>query len=146
MPSFVYNQGAQALGDGSTLWLSASVKVLLLKGTGYTPNRDHNFVSSLSPGSNEVTVLGYARQPLTSKTIVRNDTDDRIEYRAIDTPFGSLPAGETVEAAVIFDDAGVGDGAHRLIAYADLPSLPTTGGTFTVAWDAATGCFYLSTV
>ena len=81
---------------------------------------------------NEVTVAGYARQALAGEAISTNDTDDRVEYDATDVAFGALTAGETISAAVIFDQAGGADSARVLIAYLDVSDVATNGGAVTL--------------
>jgi hypothetical protein len=141
MASLVYNNGmylivTQALDLNS----ETDIRVLLLK-TGYTPDKDHVYVSDLTPASYEVTVSGYSRGVLTTTTISKDDTNDRVKFTAANYAFGALSTGETVIAAVAYK-YNVADSAAPLIAYADFTDTPTNGSTFTVNWHAD-GIFYI---
>lgn len=148
MSAALFNRGARVLGDGTTVWTSASIRALLLKGSGYTFDPDHDFVSDLTPGSNEVTVSGYSRQTLSGKSITTSDAADRVIYDADDPLFAALAAGETITGMVLFDNAGGADSARVLLAYypVNAPSgVATTGGDFSAVF-SSDGAFYLSTV
>ena len=69
MASSLYNTGLEKILDGTiNLDTPADVRCLLLK-SGYTFDPDHDFVSDLTPASNEITVSGYSRQALTGEVI-----------------------------------------------------------------------------
>jgi len=134
MADGTYNRGLDETGGGQ--WASGTWEALLLKGSGYTFNRDHDFVADLTPASNEVTVSGYSRQTLGSKTRTIDDTNDRITYDAADPNFGTLAAGETVSAMVLFRFV-TGDSDSILYGYYDLVDTATNGTSFTVTLGAA---------
>lgn len=94
----IFNNGLDALVDIAT----ADLRWLLLKGTGYTFSPDHDTVAALTPGTNEVSVAGYARQTLTGGTRTVDDANDRVTYTADDPDFGTLDPGETVTATVLY--------------------------------------------
>lgn len=99
----LYNTGLDLLGGDPDNWSNGGdFRALLLQGSGYTPNRDDVFVDDLVPGSNEVTGAGYSREVLASLTRTPTPASDRIIYGAADPNFGSIAAGETVTAMVIF--------------------------------------------
>lgn len=127
MADGVYNRGL----DEMATFTSNSFKVLLLKGSGYTFNKDHDFVADLTPASNEIAGSGYSRQTLASKTRTIDDTNDRITYDAADPAFGSIVTGETVSAMVLYRFV-TNDSDSILVAYYDLPDTPTDGNPFTV--------------
>lgn len=131
MADGVYNRGL----DEFAAFTSSTYKFLLLKGSGYTFNKDHDFVSDLTPGSNEVTVGGYTRQSAGTKTRTIDDSNDRITYDAADPAFGTLLAGETVSAMVLYRFVTV-DGDSILMAYYDLTDTATNGTAFTVTLGA----------
>jgi hypothetical protein len=95
----IYNNGLDALADIA----SADLRWMLLKGTGYTFNPDHDTVAALTPGSNEVSVTGYAREPLTGGTRTVDDSTDRVTYTADNPDFGTLAAGQTITALVLYE-------------------------------------------
>jgi hypothetical protein len=142
MASNVFTNGATKINRGDILFLTHDIKVLLLKGSGYTPDKDHDTLTDLVLASNEVTVAGYSRKTLASKTITTDDTNDRTVFDAADVSWASLAAGETVSAAVVFYDPGTGDANCVPIAYIDLTDTPLNGGAFDISWSSS-GLFYL---
>lgn len=137
MADGAYNRGLDELAAFGT----STYKFLLLKGSGYTFNKDHDFVSDLTPGSNEVAGSGYARVTAASKTRTIDDSNDRITYDAADPAFGSIVAGETVSAMVLFRFV-TNDADSILIAYYDLTDTATNGTAFTVTL-GANGVLYV---
>lgn len=123
----VYNRGLDQLND----FTSGTYKWALLK-SGYTVNRDHDFVADLTPGSNEISGSGYARVTASGKTRTIDDTNDRISYDCDDPAFGSIVAGETYVAAVLFKQV-TNDADSILIAYFPLASTATDGSPVTPA-------------
>lgn len=140
MASGLYNTGLEKLLNGTIVWSSADVRCLLVK-SGYTFNKDHDFVSDLTPASNEVTVAGYARQALANESLTRDDTNDRVKFDGDDVAFGALSAGETIAAAVLYV-YNASDSAAQMVAYIDLTDTPTNGSTVTIQWHAD-GIFYV---
>lgn len=127
MADGAYNRGLDELAT----WTTGTFKFLLLKGSGYTFNKDHDFVADLTPGSNEVTVAGYSRQTAGTKTRTIDDTNDRITYDCADPSFGTLTAGETVSAMVLYREV-TNDADSILVGYYDLVDTPTAGAPFPV--------------
>lgn len=128
MADVLYTRGIPEWSELTT----GTYRFLLLKGSGYTPNKDHDFVSDLVPASNEVTVSGYSRQTLASPTETFDDTNDRTVYDCADPSFGTLVAGETVSAMVLYRFV-TNDADSILMAYYDLTDTPTAGTAFPVA-------------
>lgn len=137
MADLMYDYG---LDEGAT-WATNTFRFLLLKGSGYAPSKAHHFVSSLTPGSNEVTVSAYARQTAASKARTVDAVNHRIVYSCANPDFGVLAAGETVSAMVLFRFV-TNDADSILIAYYDLTDFPTDGTDFLVQL-GTTGAFYL---
>lgn len=94
----VYNKGLDLLRDIAT----ADFRWALLKGTGYTFNRDHDFMDDLVPASNEVSASGYARVAISGEARAVNNTSDRINYTADDPDFGTLATGQNATALVLY--------------------------------------------
>lgn len=120
MSDLAYNRGLDELST----WTSNTFKFLLLKGSGYTPNKDHDYVADLTPASNEITVAGYTRQTAATKTRTIDDTNDRITYDCDDPSFGTLTAGETISAMVLYRFV-TNDADSILVAYCDLADTAT---------------------
>lgn len=127
MADGLYNRGLDELAPFTT----STYRFLLLKGAGYTFNKDHDFVADLTPGSNEVTVAGYARPTAGTKTRTVDDTNDRITYDCADPNFGTTVAGETVSAMVFYRFV-TNDADSILIGYYDLADTATSGVPFIV--------------
>lgn len=128
MADLIYNRGLDELGGGQ--WLTGVYKFLLLKGAGYVPNRDHDFVAGLTPGANELTVATYARVTATTKTRTIDDALDRITYDCDDPNFGDPVAGETITGMVLFRFV-TNDADSILIGYFDVTDFPTDGTNYT---------------
>lgn len=134
MANGVYNRAKYLLLDGALdLPTTADLRVLLVKST-YTFDPDHNFIDpGITTGSQEISVGGYARQPLTGESITEDDTNDFAYLDADDTVFASLAAGQTIGGAVLYKYHAA-DTSAELIAFYDLTDTPTNGGNVTVGW------------
>ena len=107
-----YNRGL----DEWRNWSTDTIRCLLLKGSGYTYNPDHDFVADVTPASNEWTVAGYARDSLSTKTRTIDDTNNRILYTADTLDFGSCATGEVFDGAVLYKFV-TNDADSILLAY-----------------------------
>jgi hypothetical protein len=133
MANGVYNRAKYMFMDGTIdLPTVADLRVLLVKDT-YTFNPDHNFVSDVVAGALEISVAGYARQPLTTETITEDDALDFAYLDADDPVFTALVAGQTIGGAVLFK-YNVADAAAEAIAFYDTTDTPTNGGNVTIQW------------
>lgn len=133
----VYNNAKEQFLSGNTLDLddgAATYKVLLLK-SGVAIDYTDVFVADLTPGTNEISVAGYARQTLTGRTVTQDDVNHRGDAAATKVTFSSLASGQTIGAAVIFKDLGA-DASSLLVSYYDLTDTATNGGDFTILWDS----------
>lgn len=95
----IYTRSRDRLGAIAT----ADMRWMLLKGDGYTPDADHDFVAQLTPASNEVDVASYERLTLTNGTRTVNDTLNRIEYKADNPNWGTLESGNSVTGCVLYE-------------------------------------------
>lgn len=139
MADTLYTRGADEPGGGQ--WASGTWEFLLLKGSGYTVNKDHDFVADLTPASNECALSGYTRQTAGSKTRTIDDTNDRITYGCANPAFGSIAAGDTISAMVLFRFV-TNDSDSILGIYYDITDTVTNGTPFTVTMNAS-GAFYI---
>lgn len=134
MANALYPKGKQSLLNKELDLDTDDFRVILL-GTGYTYNAAHQFVSDLTPGSNEIARSGAA---LGSPTITDGVFD------AADLLFAAL-SGSQVKAAVVFAQAGGADSARKLVVYIDtgtgFPFTPS-GADWTLKWNAS-GIFSL---
>lgn len=136
MADLVYTRGIPEWSAFST----STYRVLLLKGSGYTANVDHDFVSDLTPASNETALSGYSRQTLGTKTVTYDDTLNRMTYDAADPAFGTIVAGDTISAMVLYRFV-TNDADSLLMGYYDLADTGTNGTPFGVTL-ASTGLAY----
>jgi hypothetical protein len=141
MAAFAYTAGLAAI-MGSTDLSSATVQAMLVT-SGYTPDIDHDFVSETTPGSNELSGTGYSRKTLGTKTITKDDTNNRAVFDAADLTWTSIDAGTA--AAVILFIFVTGDSDSILLLHIDNGGFPaiTDGGDLTIAW-SVNGIFYLA--
>lgn len=135
-----------AIVDGLTASINLStdtLKIMLLKST-YTPDQDHQFVSSLS--ANECDATGYTggfagagRKTLASKTVAVDNTNNRAKFDAADpstwTSLGGASNNTLRYAAIIKEITN--DAASKVICILDFGSNGTTnGGNVDVAFHA----------
>jgi hypothetical protein len=126
--SQLYPLGKQSLLEGQIAYLTDTIKVALVKNT-YTPN----FVTDQFYSDISSNVVGTP-QTLTSKTSTNGVAN------AAGVTFPAVPAGGTVNAAVVYKDTGTA-GTSRLIAYINsatgAPGLPFSpnGSNVDLAWD-----------
>ncbi len=130
-----YNIAAKKLIDGALNWASSDVRVLLVT-SGYTFNKDHQFVSDLTPGSNELTGTGYVRKALTGEATSQDNTNDRAEGDANDVTWTAIDAG-TAAAAILYVHV-TNDADSWLVGKFDTGGFPivTNGGDVTLQWNA----------
>lgn len=134
----IYNRGKKQ--DGSFDWDDGGQTFrCLLTTSSYTPNVDHDFVSDVT---NELSGGGYARQDVSGRAVVLDDTNDRVDHDATNVSF--TIAGSP-KYAVIYRFVTV-DGDSPLIAYYDLGSVTLTG-VLTIKWNggASSGTVYRGT-
>jgi hypothetical protein len=139
MANFIYNNAAFKIMDGTLNLSSDTLKVMLLE-SGYTPDRDHDFVDAAS--GSEAAGTGYTggfggagRKTVASKTFNVDDTNDRGEMDCADITWTGLDLG-TIVAAVIIKEI-TNDAASLLVGYIDsgFPKV-TNGGDITLQINA----------
>src|SRR3990170_6844676 len=111
MASGAYNEGINAIGDGSIDFLTNTIKVLLIN-SAYVYDPDHSFVSDVV--ANEV--AGATRQTLGTKTVTKDDVNNRSVFDGANSTFPAVAAGPTVGGAIVFYDTGV-DATSILLAF-----------------------------
>lgn len=150
MASNLYHEGLRRIIDramsGNIDLLADTIKVLLI-GTAYTPDKDHQFISDVS--GSELSGTGYTggfggsgRKALASKAIGKSDASDKAYFDAADLTWTAINAG-TVGYLVLAKEI-TNDGASPIICCIDVsPDVATNGGDYTVQWHAD-GIFTLS--
>lgn len=122
MTNRYYPKGAEKTFSGGINYVADTIKAALVPDT-YTFSMEHEFASDLG------TLVGQA-QELTGRSVTGGVFD------ANDVDFGSLAAGATVKAVVLFKDTGNAT-TSPLICYLDqVTGLPfsTNGGMVQVPW------------
>lgn len=99
-----YNAGLDELRD----WTTATYRWALLSAGTFRAGDDT--MAAALVGATEISAAGYARVDVSSPVRTVDDTGARINYGAASPDFGTLAAGETVAAVVLFrfvtNDAG----------------------------------------
>lgn len=93
----IYNAGLDALAT----WTTGTFNWMLLKAGTFDGDAD-NVAAILSGAADEITVSGYAREAASGKARTVDDTNNRITYTAADPDFGTLVAGESVTAVLLY--------------------------------------------
>jgi hypothetical protein len=122
----MFPNGAEGLISGLIDMDTDDIRVILL-GTGYTYDSADEFVSDLTPGSNEI---ARSAAGLSGKSVTDGVFD------ATDLVFTAL-SGAQVKSVVLFKHTG-SDATARVLLYLDtgtgFPFTPN-GADFTIAWD-----------
>lgn len=136
MASFIYNDAASkltALDAADIDWVNDTIKARLV-------------ASSVTPNKDDTAMTGYTAigtdQTVGTKSINKDTTNDRIQFRAAASTWSAVAGGSTVGYIVYYkfvtDDAG-----STPIAAIDVTDTPTNGGDLTYTPDATNGAFYL---
>ncbi|MEK7862484.1 MAG: hypothetical protein AAB295_04380, partial [Chloroflexota bacterium] len=120
MANFVYNRAAKRMLNGEILPGTHTFKLMLIN-SGYTPDRDHDFVSSGAGtvGGNEIVATNYAggfggagRHALASPAWTESDALDAAVLDANDPATWASLGGatnDTIVAAVLITETGAAD-------------------------------------
>jgi hypothetical protein len=138
--SFLFNATKRDFANGVHDWdaVGQTFKVLLLA-PGYTPDKDHQYVSDLV--AHELSGPGYVggfggsgRKAIVNRTVVSDPVNDRAELDGDDASWPSLNAG-AVAGAVIFRER-TSDADSELIAIVD-SGFPITsdGSDLSLVWN-----------
>jgi hypothetical protein len=146
--SGVYNRGKEALAAGTVVWVSSTLKVMLVT-SAYVYNPDDASVAAALTAA-EVTGSGYTggfggagRVSLGGKSLTRDDSNDLIQYKANPVTWASLNVGSVAGAVVIFEAGGADSGSIPIVYINGGFPLASAGGPFTIT-PAATGLLQLT--
>lgn len=139
MANLLFNAGLKDLLTGATAFNAGTYKVLLERSTSsYAPNKDDDTLLNAS-GLVEVSVASYERKTIGTPTITAVDGSDLVKLDCADVDFGTLEAGQTVKAVIVYRD----DGSNGVpLLYFDTDSgglLPRAlgGGNFSITINAS---------
>lgn len=143
MASLTTNKLRQLLLNAGIDLLSDTIKAMLV-GSGYTPDKDHDFVASITGGgtSYELSGTGYTggfggsgRKALASKAVTKDDSADVAYLDAADLTWTAIDAGTVAYVAIIKE--GTSDADSPLLCVVDVePNVVTNGGDYEVVWAA----------
>jgi hypothetical protein len=136
MASIVHNRGKREALKGAIAWESDTLKVLLVT-SSYTPDPDHNFVSSANAAELSGTgyVSGFAgsgRKALANKLVTQDDTNNLAIATADATEWAGINAGAAAWAIIY--KPGTSDADSVIIATIDIPDVTTNGTAISVSW------------
>ncbi|MHB2015317.1 MAG: hypothetical protein ACYCW6_00055 [Candidatus Xenobia bacterium] len=144
MASHMYDIATLKLNDGTISWSSSTIKAALVN-ANYVYSSAHTNMTQVTGVSGELTVSGYSRQTLASKTETEVGASHYTALSAGNVTWASLATGDTAVAVLIFYDPGTGDSNTILLGYVALsPSIVTNGGGAIVTWDPTYGIMYLT--
>lgn len=144
MSSFVYNEARFRMVDrgAGTIDVEADTLKAMQLGAGYTPDPDHQFVSSVS--AHELSGTGYVggfngsgRKTLASKAISKVDASDLVKLTADNLTWTALNAGTIRYVAIIKEITN--DADSLLVALIEVnPGLGilTDGNDWPLTWGA----------
>lgn len=140
MASGTYNDGSLKLQNGTVVWATDVIEILLVK-SSYVFDKDH---TAGTPAASEITgVSGYTggfggagRKVLASKTLTNDTVNDRTVYDAADPSFGALGTGDTIGGAVIQKKGSANDTTAVPLFFHDFTDIPTNGAVLNYAFDA----------
>lgn len=133
----------QAASGAPALDLLANTIKVMLVDPSYVPDKDHDFVSSITGApSKELTGTGYVagfggagRKTLASKTVTKDNGADVAYFDAADVTWAGITAG-TVGFAVVIKEV-TSDADSPILAVVDItPDVGTAGNDYTIQWPA----------
>ena len=145
MASNLYQEGLLRIVSraAGTIDLAADTLKVLAVGTGYTPDKDHQFVSDVV--ASELSGTGYVggfggsgRKTLASKTLNKDNSTNKFYFDAADLLWSAINAG-TIAYLIVFKEI-TNDASSPLICCVDVADIVTNGGDVAINW-AATGIF-----
>jgi hypothetical protein len=126
MASAHYNLSLQEAWKGSMGDITTNtIKVRLVRTSGYTFSQAHQFLSSLPAAIVTDVTLG-------TKTVNGAGSDPGC-FDAADATFTAVPAGAAIDALVVYKDTGVA-GTSNLHFYIDGFTVTPNGGDITIQW------------
>jgi len=142
---FVYNLAKKQLLDGSLDLDTDDIRVMLVD-SGYTANKDHDYVDgggADDPVDHELSGTGYTggyggsgRKALASRAVTEDDTNDAGKFDAADVTWSAINAG-TAACAIVIKKGTADDTTAVLIAHYDTGfPVVTNGGDVTLQWNA----------
>lgn len=138
MANGVYTAGIRYLIDNG--WDTSDARVLLLDDAGtYTFDKDHDFLTDLTLGSNELSTTNYVRKALASEAESTNDTADEVRLDATDvtwTALGPASAGPTIQAAIVYFFVSADADSVPFLYLDDGMPRAVNGGDVTIQWNS----------
>lgn len=131
--SFPFQALKTALGSGFD-WTTADVRLLLLDAAGgFSEDPTIEFLTGID---GELVGTGYDRQPITGRTIERDDAELLVRWQADATVFPDLGPASAVGGAIVFVFVTDDSDSWPALYLDDVEGTPN-GTDFTVSYDAA---------
>lgn len=156
MASGIYTRALYQIMKGDLDLETATIKVMLLDGSGYTFDADHDYISSGAGtvGGNEIpTVASYAggyggagRKLVVNPSVTIDDATNKAIFGCTTANTWVALNDGVVGSAVIIQETGGSDATSILIAHIDNASqfpITTNGGDISIVWNAS-GIFTIS--
>lgn len=145
MAAAFMNKGKKVIFDHSDSQavdlLADNIRVALMK-VAYSADIDaHDHWDDSGVSAQEIVATGYTSPGdainLGSKTMTRDDANDRTEFDAADHVYSSVggATNDTFDNILILKWTGTAS-TSPIIAYSDVASTATNGGDITLVWDA----------
>lgn len=146
MASGWYTPGLHKVLNRSIDLVADTLKAILVTAS-YTPDKDHEFASSLA---GELSGTGYAggfggggRKTLAGKAFSLDLVNDRVEWTFTGVLWSAINAGSPRYLIVVKEITN--DAASPLVGYLDLGTVSTNGGDLTITPDGTLGGLYVNT-
>jgi hypothetical protein len=131
MTTLATNEGIESILDRNIDLAADTIKAMLV-GTGYTENKDHQFIDE--GGANDAIdhrIAGTTDQTIGSKVTGKDNTGDFGYFDGADPVFTAVPGGATVAKVVIYKDTGVTT-TSKILGTLDVTDTATNGGDITI--------------
>lgn len=145
--SFIYNYAKSDFMSSQLSWIPNSGWKVILIGSGYTPDYNHRYVSSVSSyeKNGEGYISGYnnsGRCSLDNLSIIISETDNKVFIDADNVSWLTLNIGYINSAIIIYETGGV-DSTSKLFAHIDdgFPVLTNSGGLY-IDWSTSGIAWY----
>ena len=123
----IYPKGREGFAGGDVAWDSDTIKLVAVD-SGYVYSSAHDFLDDVGAGARVATSSAFTTKSITDGVL---DADD--------VTLAALPAGDTIEGIVVYQDTGV-EATSRLLLFFDTKadttaiSVATNGGDVVVTW------------
>lgn len=133
MANLAYNEGIESVVDRNIDLIADTIKAVIV-GTGYTENKDHQFIDE--GGANDIVdhrIAGTTDQTIGSKATGKDNTGDFAYFDGGDVTFSAVAGGATVAKVAVYKDTGTPT-TSKVLGLFDVTDTATNGGDITIQW------------